>query len=222
MLRELEIASMTSRDVSFDAKERTVTLTLMVSKTDTAAGTVSRTLQCLCQEGCDLRCPFAVLEALVNKAMLRGTKEAFLAYTREGWPATKAEVVTDWQTLFGSGITGHSARRSGALQYIRKGWSVPQVAYLGRWKSNIILQYAQEALESMALNNQQKFGHPVFEANEAGVEKDVASLANMLRGTSSTEPKNDEATVLFESLKAELSKFRQHEGCNIEAQSRHG
>ena len=33
--------------------------------------------------------------------------------------------------------TGHSARRSGALHYIREGWDIPQVGYLGRWKSAI-------------------------------------------------------------------------------------
>lgn len=54
-------------------------------------------------------------------------------------------------------MTGHSTRRSGALQYIRKGWSVSQVAFLGRWKSNIILQYADEALQSIPVNASANF-----------------------------------------------------------------
>ena len=32
------------------------------------------------------------------------------------------------------------------------GVAVPQVGYLGRWKSSVILQYAEEALETMAAN----------------------------------------------------------------------
>ena len=33
-------------------------------------------------------------------------------------------------------ITGHSARRSGALFYIRSGYALEQVKFLGRWKSD--------------------------------------------------------------------------------------
>ena len=40
----------------------------------------------------------------------------------------------------------------------RRGWAVAQVGYLGRWKSSIILEYAQEALETMAVNVDKKFG----------------------------------------------------------------
>jgi hypothetical protein len=65
----------------------------------------------------------------------------------KGRPTTKSHIVKDWQWLYGDEVTGHSARRSGALQYIRKGWPVTQVGYLGRWKSNVIMEYAQEALE---------------------------------------------------------------------------
>ena len=50
-------------------------------------------------------------------------------------------------------VGGHSARRTGALTYIRQGWAIPQVAYLGRWKSNVIYSYAEEALETMPVND---------------------------------------------------------------------
>lgn len=49
-------------------------------------------------------------------------------------------------------VSGHSARRSGALNYIRKGWAISQVAFLGRWTSSVIYGYAQEALETLAVN----------------------------------------------------------------------
>ena len=58
--------------------------------------------------------------------------------------ATKAQVVASW---------ANSARRTGALTYIRQGWAIPQVAYLGPWKSNVIYSYAEEALETMPVND---------------------------------------------------------------------
>lgn len=66
-----------------------------------------------------------------------------------GDPASKGEIVAAWRSLFGKKVTGHSARRSGARQYIRRVWRVPQVAYLGRWDPNVTLQYAEEALATM-------------------------------------------------------------------------
>ena len=65
---------------------------------------------------------------------------------------TKTQIVSAWCGLYGKGVTGHSARRSGALGYIRAGWTITQTAYLGRWKSSSILTYAEEALETMPAN----------------------------------------------------------------------
>ena len=152
MMREIEIAALTSKNVIFEDKNRLVTLVWYESKGDQEGATISRTLQCLCQEACDMSCPYSVLEVLVNHACLQGNEGAALSVCRDGSRATKAQLVGDWRDLFGSSITGHSTRRSGALQYIRDGWSVSQVAFLGRWKSNVILEYAKEALQSIPLN----------------------------------------------------------------------
>lgn len=32
------------------------------------------------------------------------------------------------------------------------GWAISQIAYLGRWKSNVVYAYAEEALELVAVN----------------------------------------------------------------------
>jgi hypothetical protein len=58
MLREIELARLTSEDIAFDIKGRTVSLTLQGSKMDQSAKGVTRTLQCLCKDSCDLRCPY--------------------------------------------------------------------------------------------------------------------------------------------------------------------
>ena len=78
---------------------------------------------------------------LVNNAVLKGAKGGHLAICDGGEGATKAEIVSVWKRLRSRSVTGHSTRRSGALQYIRKGWAI-----------NVSLEYAQEALESMAVN----------------------------------------------------------------------
>ena len=156
MMREIEIAALTSRNVAFDDKTRLVTLTWRESKMDQEGATISRTLQCLCSGSCDISCPYAVLEVLVNQACLQGNEGAALSVSGEGTVATKAQLIADWRDLYGKEITGHSSRRTGALQYIRGGWSVSQVAFLGRWKSNVILEYAKEALQSIPLNADKK------------------------------------------------------------------
>ena len=158
MMREIEIAALTAEDIKFEEASRMVTINWKESKKDAEGLGISRTLQCVCEHGCDLRCPFAVLESLVNLAALRGTPGGHIASNRKGKPASKSDIVKDWRKLYGDGITGHSTRRTGALQYIRNGWPVAQVGFLGRWKSNVILEYAQEALESLAVNNSGCFG----------------------------------------------------------------
>lgn len=82
-------------------------------------------MQCICAD--------AVMEVLVNHAALKGAPRGLLATSRNNEEVTKAELVKDWRNLFGKDIlTGHSPRRPGASHYIRKGWAVAQVGYLGK------------------------------------------------------------------------------------------
>ena len=135
MLREIEVANLTAADIKFYEKERLVSMCCRESKGDTAGLGITHTLQCICEAGCDLACPYSVLEVLVNNAALKGAKDGHLAINHKGDVASKSEIVSAWKNLYGKTTTGHSARRSGALQYnIRSGWAISQVGYLGRWK----------------------------------------------------------------------------------------
>ena len=198
MMREIEIAALTSKNVHFEDKNRLVTLVWTESKGDQEGASVSRTLQCLCPGACDMACPYAVLEVLVNHACLQGNEGAALSVCDNGNRATKAQLVADWRNLFGNSITGHSTRRSGALQYIRDGWSVSQVAFLGRWKSSVILEYAKEALQSIPLNADKKlFGNSEpHQTGQVGEEKH--------EGRSTHQPSNLE---LVGKLKSEIDSF---------------
>eukprot|EP00435_Cladocopium_sp_Y103_P043178 s1082_g12.t1 len=203
MMREIELANLTATDVRFEPNSRSVTIVWRESKTDSAGEGIARTMQCICEESCDLRCPYAVLEVLVNNAGLKGAKGGHLATYSNGLVAKKADIVADWRKLHGSRVTGQSTRRSGALQYIRKGWSVTQVGYLGRWKSNVIMQYAQEALESMAVNASSSFTPPPTAASDSASS---ASLANMLRLSTQVDNKADKS--LTQKLKEELESLK--------------
>lgn len=44
-----------------------------------------------------------------------------------------------WQNLHGKEVTGHSARRPGAMYYVRSGLPIQELAFLGRWKSSVVL-----------------------------------------------------------------------------------
>ncbi|CAJ1451520.1 unnamed protein product, partial [Effrenium voratum] len=79
-------------------------------------------------EACDWACPLANAKAL-SPAKGVVDLEAPLCLTVGGTCPTKSQVVASWSKLFGM-----------------------KVAYLGRWKSDVIYSYAEEALESMPVN----------------------------------------------------------------------
>ena len=154
MLRAIELLELRLSDLDFCMGSKVVTLCWRTSKTDQAAEGVRRTVKCNCVGKCDEECPYAVTEGLAQKLLGRFSADSFLLVKKSGSRAKVSEITTAWGMLFGMKVTGHSARRTGALNFIRSGWSVSQVAYLGRWKSNIILHYASEALQEVPINAQ--------------------------------------------------------------------
>ena len=80
-----------------DPHNRLVTVLFVNSKGDQESRGLSRTLQCICKEGCALRCPYSVLEVLVSYAGLKGSPEAMLSTTQKA-----AEIVprnANWSML---------------------------------------------------------------------------------------------------------------------------
>ena len=153
MLREVEIAAFSSHDVEVDLVRKRLTLCWRSSKCDQEGGEARRTLQCLCSgASCAWECPFFSTMDLLNKVTKANGPYTKLALTPEFETPKKSQIVDAWCSVFKMKVTGHSARRTGALHYIREGWDIPQVGYLGRWKSAMILEYAKEALETMPAN----------------------------------------------------------------------
>ena len=164
MLREIELAAITRDHIVLNFQDKKVTFTLPVSKGDQEAVEVKRVLQCLCDQNvCRMSCPFYTAVRLIDRMVALGLNRA--CTNRKKKAASKAQLVEDWRILYGTKVSGHSARRTGALRYIRRGWAIPQVAYLGRWKSAVIYEYAAEALESLPVNVGDTFG-PMRETQE--------------------------------------------------------
>ena len=165
MLREIELSNVLLEHIAFDPAKKRVTLQLPHSKMDQQGEGVSRVLQCLCEDRCLRSCPMKV-----TLNLLEGTKAWNFdrpCSTTQGKQATKAQLVKEWKNMFGAQVTGHSARRTGALRYIRLRWPLAQVAYLGRWKSSVIYDYAAEALESLPVNNNPSFD-PKLDTTKGG------------------------------------------------------
>ena len=173
MLRCAELIKLRAKDIVVNPAEKTVTLMWKESKTDQKAGGVSRVLQCVCKGSCSFNCPVRLSDDLKKKVEKRKAEGDHLcALKRSGVKATKAQVVASWSRVWAMKLTGHSARRSGALQYIRNGWQISQVAYLGRWKSGVIYNYAAEALESLPVNKEEKsFVQHLDDKDTQGLDK---------------------------------------------------
>ena len=207
---------MSTEDIKVNYGNRQVSLHIRVSKTDPSALGVHRTLQCLCEENseesnnklgdlskCKGECPFAVSVGLLRKVQkFNGTVSA-VALMRNKEPATKSQVINSWRLMFGKGVTGHSGRRTGALHYVRSGYSISQTAYLGRWKSNAILSYAEEALEQLPANL--KIENPTVKEN-GELTKQPKSLS-----TEELEGWKHQLKLELASLKASVKERKEEE-----------
>ena len=171
MLRAIELTALRLSDLDFSAGSKVASLTWRTSKTDQAGEGTRRTIRCNCQGHCDAECPYNVTETLAQKLMQRCSGDTFILIKKAGSRASAGEIIRAWTKVFGMKVSGHSARRTGALNYIRCGWGISQVAYLGRWKSNIILHYASEALQEVPVNTAALPSFSPFAQMEEGVSE---------------------------------------------------
>ena len=103
------------------------------------------------------------------------------------------------------GVSGHSARRSGAMMYARGGMSVQEIAYLGRWKSSAIFRYVEQALQDVPLNITGKFC-PVAESKVVKVEEETAKAAKAKAIDNKLKEKLDQLTGRVKVLEDDPSR----------------
>ena len=140
MLRAVEAAALKVGHVTLDHQAKIVRLYIPKSKVDQRATGVARSLSCCGNNRCDELCPWALSVVALSK--LRALNyEAPLFPTYDDKRLSQYNLVKSWAIKLEGSITGHSARRSGAMRYARLGWHIQDIAFLGRWKSSAVFRY---------------------------------------------------------------------------------
>lgn len=148
MLRAAEAAVVKAGCVEILLAPKEVKLWIPKSKIQGAKG-VTRTLQCCGTSPCTRSCPWALGVTIMAE---RTGREEPLFPTASGKRVSKEQLVRAWQTKIDKEMSGHSARRSGAMMYTRAGLSVYDISVMGRWKSSAVLRYIEDALQHVPLN----------------------------------------------------------------------
>ena len=154
MLREIELSKMKPSHIRRDPIKRQVSIFIPLSKTDQGGKGVRRTLGCCGSHPCIPQCPWWLCERIVERIGGLDNRDSSspLFLSVDGKALTKHQMVDGWRKVTGMRVTGHSARRSGAMDYIRRGLRIQELAFLGRWRSNVVLNYAEEALQETPAN----------------------------------------------------------------------
>ena len=153
LLRRCELERLRWKDLTWD--EVKLTIYIRKSKTDQAGKGVRRTLGCTCLWS-TTTCPVELVKKLakaVDKALPgHRSNSGWVACSSEGRQVVKEKLVAAWSRAAGAKLRGHSARRSGAMFYVRAGLTIAEVTYLGRWHSDLVFQYGEEAWEGRPMN----------------------------------------------------------------------
>ena len=152
MLREIEVRNMKIRDVLRNDKDRWTAIWLPTSKGDQQGSGIRRTLSCCGKARCEPHCPWKLAAKVMELAGdALGVSEDYLFKDARDKIITKRGVISSWKQLFDKGVTGHSPRRSGAMFYVRRGLPIQELAFLGRWKSSVVLTYAERVQTGTAI-----------------------------------------------------------------------
>ena len=157
MLRAVEVVRVKAKHLEVKFEPREVCLYIPSSKTDQRGKGTRRTLRCICDEeqGCSRWCAWAnAVRCLAEHAehkVANPEAKLFKPAKKNSQPG-KAQMVKMWAKHVAEAISGHSARRSGAMYYTRCGMDVAGAMFVGRWKSSAVLRYIEDALQSMPAN----------------------------------------------------------------------
>ena len=152
MLREIELRNMLTSHVTLNQKTKSVTIWLPISKTDQSAGGVRRTLGCCRRRTCSFLCPWKLATKVLSAARKPGVNHALPLFSGDKVKTTtKSAFIAAWKHMFSEDVSGHSPRRSGAMYYVRNNVPIQELAFLGRWRSSVVLSYAEEALQEKPL-----------------------------------------------------------------------
>ena len=133
MLREIEVGSMKWKDVTINEACKRVSVFIPMSKCDQQGLGVRRTLQCCMHKTCQGWCCWKLWLEIwkAYKGRERDPQE-YIFQDSQNQKLSKAKMVEGWAMVTRDGIQGHSARRSGAMNYVRLGMPIQELAsFLG-------------------------------------------------------------------------------------------
>ena len=166
--------------VKISHNPRTVSLFIPKSKTDQRERGVSRTLKCNCTADCDVFCAWGL--ALKLLASLESNDPTKIVFPdNRDVKMKKSAMVRSWQKYLNNEMSGHSARRSGAMGHARRGMSVTNISFLGRWKSAAVFRYVEEALQFVP-SNDHKISYESCVSKKEDNYQEVGSEVKFLEG----------------------------------------
>lgn len=162
LLREAEASLLLAQNVFLDCDRSLVTIRLPSSKTDPSAASVDRTWGCLCSSHGITCCPFHLasyqMDTLSSRFNYFGDDDGLPFFPdAAGCTVDKIRVVDTLErfhelagapTLDEDGhrqLGGHSLRLAGSRLLASAGLHLYQIELMARWKSPMILHYAQTA-----------------------------------------------------------------------------
>ena len=165
MLRGIETAAARLADVWFEttAFGRMVLFTLPCHKTDTVGLCITRSHPCTCSDNLAALCPYHTLETFIRCNHVPNTTrtDEYLFYGRQGGAITHLETIEVFRNAIAStgaeltrlGPQGqvlhrfneHVCRVSGSQFLTRLGYPFETVQLIGRWGSDAVRKYVQEA-----------------------------------------------------------------------------
>ena len=152
MLREIEAGACKWEHVRAEEQSRHITLSIPISKMDQAATGVRRTLQCCGEEICSRFCAWNLWMRMKNESPIKYRKKGFIFVNEKMEKLSKSKMIEVWNSATSCRVSGHSARRSGAMEHVRRGLQIQELAFLGRWRSAVVLTYANDALQEVPTN----------------------------------------------------------------------
>ena len=151
MLRATEAANLDRGHVQVLHDQKVVKLRIVKSKMDQRALGVTRTMQCCGKQQCARKCPYGLAVKILESNTMKGNKDPlFPTHANQRLP--KVKLVEAWAKFLDTELTGHSARRPGAMMWTREGLNVTDISFLGRWKSSALFRYIEDALSEVPLN----------------------------------------------------------------------
>ena len=185
LMRGSELRALLGDQVVVEQPPTFVTLYLAATKTDPSGTGAPRRLACTCDRCggqasasnlasgskrslCPIKAVLAVCRA--RREIGLGSKDLFFTNHRGGVVTHEGLRVTLRRVLGNERASEHSLRRSGAQHYAQVGAPLREVQYLGRWGSNTILRYFEEAVFNVRLSGNALRSNGPWEEREVEVK----------------------------------------------------